>query len=100
MNSRRVRAAQADARGHLERLADEIDALPSSAPDLEQAMSCLLLGAGAVEFGDTIEQVRNGAQLAIAGLYLTRGARVVLGIVPGPQPPPPAPAPKKSRQTP
>ncbi|WP_024793327.1 hypothetical protein [Tomitella biformata] len=93
------RTARARASADLDRLAAEIDALPFS-PEIEQATSCLILGAAAVGFGGTDEQVENGAQLAIAGLHLTRLARVGLGQDPGPMPPRLAPAPKRSRRTP
>lgn len=100
MSTWRTRIARAGARRHLERLANEIDALPPSAPEIEQAMSCLMLGAGAVELGETREQIANSSQLAIAGLHLTRRARVKLGIAPGPSVPRLTPGPKKTRHTP
>lgn len=98
MSVRRIRAARAGARSRLDRLATEIHALPPLAAEQGQAMNCLLLGASAVERGDSLEQIENGDQLAIAGLHLTRAARISAGQAPGPTPPRLTPAPKRSRR--
>ena len=100
MNERRLRSSRRAARRHLEQLADEIDALPPSATGAAQAMDCLLLGAAAVETGETVKQIGGGGQLAIAGLHLTRKARAETGVDPGPEPAALKPAPKRSRRTP
>ncbi len=100
MSERRLRSARRGARRRLEQLADEIDALPPSATAIAQAMDCLMLGAGVVEMGETVEQIAGGGQLAIAGLHLTRRMRTEMGLDPGPEAPALKPAPKRSRRTP
>ena len=100
MSAHRLRAARAGARERLDRLADEIDGLPPSAPGAEHAMTCLVLGASAVESGETVEQIENGDQLAIAGLHLTHAARIASRLDPGPAPPRLSPAPTRSRRAP
>ena len=100
MNERRLRSVRRGPRRRLEQLADEIDAFPPSATGIAQAMDCLVLGAGAVEMGETVGQIAGGGQLVVAGLHLTHRIRTEMGLDPGPEPPALKPAPKRSRRTP